>query len=63
MKEFSIVLSQGKPLLEKNDIKELVDPSLNDCYDLNQVRCVAQTAYMCIQHSAVLRPQMSQACL
>ncbi|XP_010941737.1 receptor-like cytosolic serine/threonine-protein kinase RBK2 isoform X2 [Elaeis guineensis] len=50
----------AKPLLEKDDIKELVDPSLNDSYDIKQVRCVAQTAYMCIQHSSVLRPRMTQ---
>lgn len=62
MIESSITQSQAKPLLEKNDIKELVDPFLNDAYDLKQVRCVAQTAYMCIQHSSVLRPRMTQAC-
>ncbi|KAG1365152.1 putative Receptor-like cytosolic serine/threonine-protein kinase RBK2 [Cocos nucifera] len=28
---------QAKPLLEKDDIKELVDPSLNDSYDIKQV--------------------------
>ncbi|XP_073105709.1 receptor-like cytosolic serine/threonine-protein kinase RBK2 isoform X1 [Elaeis guineensis] len=50
----------AKPLLEKNDIKELVDPFLNDAYDLEQVRSLAQIAYMCIQHSSVLRPRMSQ---
>ncbi|XP_077232389.1 receptor-like cytosolic serine/threonine-protein kinase RBK2 [Tasmannia lanceolata] len=54
------LLMWAKPLLEKNDMRELVDPSLGDAYDSQQMNCVAFAASLCIQHSSILRPQMSQ---
>ncbi|XP_058082923.1 receptor-like cytosolic serine/threonine-protein kinase RBK2 isoform X1 [Magnolia sinica] len=56
------LLKWAAPLLEKNDIRQLVDPSLAGAYDSQQMDRVALAASLCIQHSAILRPQMSQAC-
>ncbi|PIA44696.1 hypothetical protein AQUCO_01700354v1 [Aquilegia coerulea] len=50
----------AKPLLEKNAIRELVDPSLGDAYDPKQIDRVALTASLCVQYSSILRPRMSQ---
>ncbi|OVA04399.1 Protein kinase domain [Macleaya cordata] len=52
----------AKPLLDKNDIRELVDPSIGDAYDPQEMNGVLLTASLCIQHSSILRPRMSQAC-
>lgn len=52
---------QAKPLLDANHIKDLVDPSLGDDYKREQMGCVVLTASMCIEHSPILRPRMSQA--
>uniref|UniRef100_A0A2N9EJB8 non-specific serine/threonine protein kinase n=1 Tax=Fagus sylvatica TaxID=28930 RepID=A0A2N9EJB8_FAGSY len=51
----------AKPFLAKNDIKELVDPSLGDNYNAEEMDRVILTASMCIEQSPVLRPQMNQA--
>ncbi|KAI3948174.1 hypothetical protein MKX01_014773 [Papaver californicum] len=50
----------AKPLLDKNEFRELIDPSLGDSYDRQQMNHVASTAALCIQHSSILRPRMSQ---
>ncbi|KAI3898058.1 hypothetical protein MKW92_030279 [Papaver armeniacum] len=50
----------AKPLLDKNEFRELVDPSLGDSYDRQQLNHVASAAALCIQHSSILRPRMSQ---
>ncbi|THU72849.1 hypothetical protein C4D60_Mb04t16540 [Musa balbisiana] len=57
------LLMWAKPLLEQNHIRDLIDPSLGDSYDSKQMDRAAKTAYICIQHSSVLRPRMSEACL
>ncbi|CAL9074858.1 unnamed protein product [Musa acuminata var. zebrina] len=54
------LLMWAKPLLEQNRIRDLVDPSLGDSYDSKQMDRAAKTAYICIQHSSVLRPRMSE---
>ncbi|KAJ4840718.1 hypothetical protein Tsubulata_023670 [Turnera subulata] len=51
----------AKPLLDNNDIKELVDPKLASNYDPEEMERVVLTASLCIEHSPVLRPRMSQA--
>ncbi|KAJ6817115.1 receptor-like cytosolic serine/threonine-protein kinase RBK2 [Iris pallida] len=51
----------AKPLLERKNIRELVDPSLGDAYDSAELNRVTNTAYLCIQQSSILRPRMSQA--
>ncbi|KAI3973397.1 hypothetical protein MKW92_025668 [Papaver armeniacum] len=57
------LLMWAKPLLDKKDSKELVDPSLGDQYDPHELNRVLLTASLSIQHSSVLRPRMNQACL
>ncbi|XVF31268.1 hypothetical protein REPUB_Repub16aG0131000 [Reevesia pubescens] len=54
------VVIWAKPLLDENDIKELVDPSLGDDYDAEEVDRMVLTASLCIEQSPILRPQMSQ---
>ncbi|KAK8606959.1 hypothetical protein V6N13_052711 [Hibiscus sabdariffa] len=49
-----------KPLLEKNQVKELVDPRLEDNYDQTEVKRAMLTASLCINHSAKLRPSMKR---
>ncbi|KAI5580844.1 hypothetical protein BDE02_08G180300 [Populus trichocarpa] len=44
----------------KNSIKELVDPTLGDAYDSEQMDHVACAACICIDQSPSERPQMSQ---
>ncbi|KAJ0112374.1 hypothetical protein Patl1_01137 [Pistacia atlantica] len=55
----SVVL-WARPLLRKNEVKELVDPSMGDEYDFRQMNLVLLAAYICIQQSSIRRPQMSQ---
>ncbi|KAL5712737.1 hypothetical protein ACHQM5_014878 [Ranunculus cassubicifolius] len=50
----------AKPLLEKNAVRELIDPSLADAYDPQEMDRVALTASLCVQHSSILRPKMNQ---
>ncbi|XP_044501138.1 receptor-like cytosolic serine/threonine-protein kinase RBK2 [Mangifera indica] len=50
----------AKPLLRKNEIKELVDPSMGKDYDFKQVNLVLLAAYICVQQSSLRRPQMCQ---
>ncbi|KAI3964132.1 hypothetical protein MKW92_039650 [Papaver armeniacum] len=54
------LLMWAKPLLDKKDSKELVDPSLGDQYDPHELNRVLLTASLSIQHSSVLRPRMNQ---
>ncbi|RRT55982.1 hypothetical protein B296_00025138 [Ensete ventricosum] len=44
-----------EPLLEQNHVRDLIDPSLGDSYDSKQMDRAAKTAYICIQHSSVLK--------
>ncbi|KAJ0979686.1 hypothetical protein J5N97_015160 [Dioscorea zingiberensis] len=50
----------AKPLLETNNIKELVDPSLDNAYDVAQLNQTIRTAALCIKPSTILRPRMCQ---
>ncbi|CAI0395416.1 unnamed protein product, partial [Linum tenue] len=52
--------SLAKPLLKKNDIRELVDPALGNDYDAKQANLMLLAAALCIQQSAIRRPQMPQ---
>ncbi|KAK7344215.1 hypothetical protein VNO77_13572 [Canavalia gladiata] len=54
------VVIWAKPLLEANHIKDLVDPSLGDHYDQQQMGCLVLTASMCVERSPILRPCMRQ---
>ncbi|RWV85657.1 hypothetical protein GW17_00052535 [Ensete ventricosum] len=44
-----------EPLLEQNHVRDLIDPSLGNSYDSKQMDRAAKTAYICIQHSSVLK--------
>ncbi|KAF3330299.1 receptor-like cytosolic serine/threonine-protein kinase RBK2 [Carex littledalei] len=55
----SIVL-WAKPLLDDDQITDIIDPSLGGVYNMDQVRRVICAAHLCIQHSPTLRPSMSQ---
>ncbi|KAM6545297.1 hypothetical protein CsatB_026033 [Cannabis sativa] len=50
----------AKPLLSKTSFKELVDPCLNEAYDVEQMSRIVLIASMCIHQSSANRPQMSQ---
>ncbi|KAF3454403.1 hypothetical protein FNV43_RR04850 [Rhamnella rubrinervis] len=50
----------AKPLLDSNSIKELVDPSLGENYNSEEIDRVVLTASLCIEQSPILRPRMSQ---
>ncbi|XP_010539943.1 PREDICTED: receptor-like cytosolic serine/threonine-protein kinase RBK2 [Tarenaya hassleriana] len=50
----------AKPLMKKNKIRELIDPSLANAYDTRQMKLVLLAASLCIQQSSIQRPQMSQ---
>ncbi|GMI99435.1 ROP binding protein kinases 1 [Hibiscus trionum] len=48
----------AKPLLEQNEVRELVDPGLGDGYDPSEMKRAMLTASMCINHTAGMRPSM-----
>lgn len=50
----------AKPLMERNEIRELVDPSLGDDYNQQEMERVILAASLCIELTPVLRPRMSQ---
>ncbi|XP_028804100.1 receptor-like cytosolic serine/threonine-protein kinase RBK2 isoform X2 [Neltuma alba] len=50
----------ARPLLKKNDIRELVDPSLGQDYDCRQIHLALLVVSLCIQQSAIRRPSMRQ---
>ncbi|KAL6603118.1 hypothetical protein ACP70R_043479 [Stipagrostis hirtigluma subsp. patula] len=48
----------AKPLLDSNKIRELVDPSLGNEYDPEELVLTLAVASMCIHHSSISRPSM-----
>ncbi|XP_039128027.1 receptor-like cytosolic serine/threonine-protein kinase RBK2 [Dioscorea cayenensis subsp. rotundata] len=50
----------AKPLLETNNMKELVDPSLDNAYNISQLTRTIRTAALCIEQSSIMRPRMCQ---
>lgn len=48
----------AKPLLDANNIKELVDPSLGNEYDPEEMVYTLAVASLCIHHSSTSRPSM-----
>ncbi|KAL3524934.1 hypothetical protein ACH5RR_013306 [Cinchona calisaya] len=50
----------AKPLLEKNNAKELADPHLGDKYDIIEMKRAMLTASTCIHHLPSLRPNMKR---
>ncbi|KAJ0086191.1 hypothetical protein Patl1_09510 [Pistacia atlantica] len=50
----------AKPILETGDVEALVDPNLDDDFDIAQMQRLALVANLCINQSAQLRPRASQ---
>ncbi|GAU11564.1 hypothetical protein TSUD_345550, partial [Trifolium subterraneum] len=51
----------AKPLLDANNMTDLVDPSIGGDYDQQQMDRTVLTASLCVENSPILRPRMSQA--
>lgn len=56
------LLQQAKPLLRKNNVRELIDPAIADKCDTRQLHLTVLAASLCIQRSSIRRPDMNQAC-
>ncbi|KAL7200120.1 hypothetical protein ACSBR2_022262 [Camellia fascicularis] len=54
------LLLWAKPLMESGSITELVDPKLEDKYDLDQMQRLVLTASYCVRRSSIWRPSMSE---
>jgi hypothetical protein len=50
---------KAKPLLDSNNVKELVDPSLGNEYDPEELVHTLAVASMCIHHSSSSRPSVN----
>ncbi|KAK1432419.1 hypothetical protein QVD17_09315 [Tagetes erecta] len=50
----------AKPLLEQDNLKELVDPRLGNAYELNEVKRTIMVASACIHHMPDMRPHMKR---
>ncbi|CAA0832073.1 Protein kinase family protein [Striga hermonthica] len=53
----------AKPLLRKNKIGELVDPSLANNYNPTQMSLMLLAASLCVQQASIKRPRISQVLL
>lgn len=51
---------QAKPLLDANNMQELVDPCLGDAYSSGEMKRATSTASMCIHHASTARPHMKR---
>ncbi|KAG5547236.1 hypothetical protein RHGRI_013042 [Rhododendron griersonianum] len=50
----------ARPLLEKNEIHEMIDPHLRNCYSEKEVQSMLRCASLCIRRDPDLRPRMCQ---
>uniref|UniRef100_A0A7C9DLS0 non-specific serine/threonine protein kinase n=1 Tax=Opuntia streptacantha TaxID=393608 RepID=A0A7C9DLS0_OPUST len=50
----------AKPLLRKNNVRELVDPALVNSFNPKQMNLMLLGAGLCVQRSSIRRPQMNQ---
>ncbi|XP_057448576.1 receptor-like cytosolic serine/threonine-protein kinase RBK1 isoform X2 [Lotus japonicus] len=50
----------AKPLLDSNNVKEIVDPRLEENYDPTEMKLAMATASMCVHHTSSKRPYMNQ---
>ncbi|KAF7805149.1 receptor-like cytosolic serine/threonine-protein kinase RBK2 isoform X2 [Senna tora] len=53
------VVIWARPLLEGNNIEELVDPCLGGKYEPKQMDSLVLTASLCVEQSPIFRPRMS----
>ncbi|KAI4342796.1 hypothetical protein MLD38_027376 [Melastoma candidum] len=50
----------AKPLLATNNVKAIIDPSLNGAYDATEMDRIVMVASLCISQSSAQRPEMSR---
>ncbi|XP_030528339.1 receptor-like cytosolic serine/threonine-protein kinase RBK1 isoform X2 [Rhodamnia argentea] len=50
----------AKPLLDANNVEDLVDPRLGEAYDDIEMKRAMSIASMCIHHLSTMRPNMNQ---
>ncbi|KAH9616438.1 hypothetical protein KSS87_022578 [Heliosperma pusillum] len=50
----------AKPLLRKNNVRELIDPSLCNIFNSKQMKLILLAAALCVQRCSIRRPQMNQ---
>ncbi|GAB2266370.1 hypothetical protein Dimus_001380 [Dionaea muscipula] len=50
----------ARPFLDKHEFKEILDPSLGDAYEMEQLKLICLAASLCIHHCPIERPQMSE---
>ena len=53
---------QAKPILEDGKYSQLLDPSLRDNKNNNQIKRMVLAATLCIRRSPQARPKMSSVC-
>lgn len=56
------LLVQAKPILNDGKLSKLLDPSLGNDYDHDQIERMVLAATLCVKHSPQARPQMSVVC-
>ncbi|XP_020244255.1 receptor-like cytosolic serine/threonine-protein kinase RBK1 isoform X2 [Asparagus officinalis] len=49
----------AKPLLDTNNLKEIIDPVLDNSYDPDELKRAISAASMCINHLSTARPTMN----
>lgn len=54
------ICEQVRPLLSAGNIRDIVDPSLGDNYDLESMWKVAETGMLCVEPKGVNRPTMTE---
>lgn len=52
--------SWAKPILDRGDMKEVIDPRLGEDYNVIQLKRLAFAASLCIRASPIWRPSMSE---
>ncbi|KAM0067629.1 putative protein kinase RLK-Pelle-RLCK-VI family [Helianthus debilis subsp. tardiflorus] len=50
----------AKPLLEQSNVEELVDPRLENDYEVTELKCAMSAASACIHHMPNMRPNMKR---
>ncbi|KAG7971633.1 hypothetical protein I3843_07G145200 [Carya illinoinensis] len=60
LKDQISLVKWAKPLLKSGDVKALLDPKLEEDFDVDQMHKMVLAASLCVSQSARLRPKMSQ---
>lgn len=55
-----LVCEQVRPLLSAGNIRDIVDPSLGENYNLESMWKVAETGMLCVEPKAMNRPTMTE---